>query len=661
MRFRQVHLDFHTSELIPGIGANFSKEQFQQMLKLGHVDSITVFSKCHHGWAYHPSDANRMHPHLSFDLLAAQLEAAHEIGVNVPVYLSAGLDEKQAFERPDWLVRRQNGQTQWSPDFLTPGYHELCMNSPYLDVLVAQIEEVACRYDADGIFLDIVGVRECYCHNCLRTARERGVDPRDKQAMRPMWEETYERYTRRTNEAVHKHKPGLPVFHNGGHIKQGRRDLARRNTHLELESLPTGGWGYDHFPLSARYAQSLGMPYLGMTGKFHTTWGEFGGYKHPNALRYETALSLANGARCSIGDQLHPDGRMDEATYRLIGEAYREVEAKEAWCADAEGVADIALLTVEAAGFQAEGEGRCPKADQGAVRMLLEGNWLFDVVDLESDWSAYKVLVLPDRIQADPALEAKLAAYVGQGGKLLASGRSGLRTDGTGFAVDFGVRWLGENAYRPDYWVPGEPLGAGHAADLAGTAYVMYGEGQSVEAAGGTVLGARNNPYFNREPFAFCSHQHTPNAKTDGGPGMVEHEAGIYIAWNVFEDYATKGSLFLRDTVSYALNRLLDGRRTLVTSLPAQGVTTVQKQEALGRWVHHLLYASPVRRGQSVEVIEDIVPLYDVTASVRTDRPVRRVYMAPQGEDLPFDTDGPVVSYTVPKLECHQMVVLELA
>ena len=32
------------------------------------------------------------------------------------------------------------------------------------------------------------------------------------------------------------------------------------NTHLELESLPTGGWGYDHFPLSARYAQTLGMP-----------------------------------------------------------------------------------------------------------------------------------------------------------------------------------------------------------------------------------------------------------------------------------------------------------------------------------------------------------------------------------------------------------------
>ena len=92
MNYRQVHLDFHTSGAIEGIGASFSKEQFQSMLKVGHVDSITIFSKCHHGWAYHPSVANEMHPHLHFDLLKAHIDAAHEIGVKTPVYLSAGVD-----------------------------------------------------------------------------------------------------------------------------------------------------------------------------------------------------------------------------------------------------------------------------------------------------------------------------------------------------------------------------------------------------------------------------------------------------------------------------------------------------------------------------------------------------------------------------------------
>ena len=142
---------------------------------------------------------------------------------------------------------------------------------------------------------------------------------------------------------------------------------------------------------------------------------------------------------------------------------------------------------------------------------------------------------------------------------------------------------------------------------------------------------------------------------------MAEGEAGIYIAWDVFEDYAEKDSLFLRETVSFALGRLLGDRRTLTTSLPAQGVTTVQEQQSETRWVHHLLYASPVRRGQSVEIIEDIVPLDGVTASVRTNRPVRNVYLAPQMTDIPFEANNGFVTYTVPRLECHQMVVLQFA
>ena len=113
MNFRQVHLDFHTSEKIAGIGSHFHKKEFQKALKIGHVNSITLFSKCHHGWAYHPSATNKTHPHLHFDLLAAQIEAAHEIGVKTPVYLSAGLDEKMAVKHPEWLVRDKNNQTTW--------------------------------------------------------------------------------------------------------------------------------------------------------------------------------------------------------------------------------------------------------------------------------------------------------------------------------------------------------------------------------------------------------------------------------------------------------------------------------------------------------------------------------------------------------------------
>ncbi|GLX66730.1 beta-galactosidase trimerization domain-containing protein [Paenibacillus glycanilyticus] len=655
MRFRQVHLDFHTSEAINPIGQRFDKKQFQEMLQLGHVDSITVFSKCHHGWAYHPSEANEIHPGLGFDLLAAQIEAAHEIGVKTPVYISAGLDEKLARRHPEWLIRDKNDSTGWVKGFMEPGYHQFCMNSPYLDVLINQIHEMLARYDADGLFLDIVGVRKCYCHNCVDSAMREGKDPRQEQEMRDLWERTYANYTDRVKETVESVKPGLPIFHNGGHIQRGRRDLAMMNTHLELESLPTGGWGYDHFPLSARYAQTLGVDFLGMTGKFHTSWGEFGGYKHPNALRYEAALSIANGAKCSIGDQLHPDGYMDKATYALIGAAYSEVESKEAWCDHATNVADVALLSLEATGVHEKArDGKSKGAsDAGAVRMLLEGNYLFDVIDKEHDFNAYKVMILPDYVAVDDELRGKLEGFLQHGGKVLATGWSGLDPEGNEFAIDLGVRYEGLNPYQPDYFRPSFA-----PQSLREASFIFYSQGQKIGLAGGTELGKREDPYFNRDVFTFCSHQHTPSSHNDGGPGMVENNNGIYIAWNVFEDYAKKGSLILKETVLHALDRLLPGK-TLETSLPAQGVVTLQEQKAHKRLVNHLLYASPVRRGDGVEVIEDIIPLRNVQVSVQTGSPVKQVYLAPQLTPIPFSSKDGVSSYTVPELECHQMVVLD--
>jgi hypothetical protein len=591
MRFRQVHLDFHTSEAIPDIGIHFSKGQFQDMLKNGHVDSITVFSKCHHGWAYHPSKANEMHPWLSFDLLGAMIEAAHEIDVKTPVYLSAGFDEKLARRHPEWLISDKEDRTH---GFLQPGYHQFCMNTPYLDLLLAQIEEVVKQYDADGIFLDIVGVRVCYCQYCIATIRKQGKDTRDTEDMRQLWETTYIEYARKANEAVHRHKPKLPIFHNGGHIHRGRRDLAQLNTHLELESLPTGGWGYDHFPLSAKYVQTLEMPFLGMTGKFHMSWGEFGGYKHPNALRYETALSLANGAHCSIGDQLHPEGRIDEATYALIGAAYQEVEAKEPWCEGTVNVADVALLSMEAVtSYESALDSKKVFSDSGACRILLEGKLLFEVIDAEADFNKYKLIVLPDHISVGERLRIKLEGFFQNGGKVFATGRSGLNPEGGAFVLDLGARRVGTDLFRPSYFKPHFELNSLHNAS-----FVMYSEGQQIELAGGAELGHRENPYFNRDVFAFCSHQHTPSSLKAAGPAMTEGAHGIYLAWNVFEEYASKGSLVLKETVLFALNRLLPGK-TLRTNLPAQGIVTLQEQKRHNRWVHHLLYASPVRRGKT--------------------------------------------------------------
>jgi hypothetical protein len=632
------------------IGARFSKRQFQEMLQLGHVDSITIFAKCFHGWAYYNTQKFEKHPGLQFDLLGEMIEAAHEIGVKTPVYINVGLSENLSRRHPEWLMRDENDRTTWDAGFKEPGLHVFCFHSPYLERIVQQIEEVVTNYDADGIFLDIVYPKACYCHNCRATLLSEGKDPRDKQAVMELAERVYAKYTSQVNERVRAIKPGMAVFHNSG-IRCGRRDIAAMNSHLEVESLPSGGWGYDYFPISARYLQQIETNIVGMTGRFHKNWGEFGGYKHPNAIRFEAALSLAHGTRCSVGDHLHPDGIMDPIVYSMVGDSYREVKDKEPWCTDVRNVADVAVLQVESLGPSEERMGR---SDIGAYRILQEGNVLFDFIDTESDLALYKVVILPDKVRITSKLAEKLTRYFERGGKVLATGESGLNEAGDAFAIDFGIKWIGPNPFQPDFFRP-------HFAtrSLGEGAFVFYAQGQKVAlSAGGTELGVREDPYFNRDVNAYY-FTHTPNSRNDAGPGMVESANGIYLAWNAFHDYGENGSLFVKETILHALNQLLGTGKTLATSFPAGGIVSLQHQPGESRYVNHLLYALPVKRGKDMEIIEDITPLYEIDVALNLSEQVNRVYLAPQLVELPYQQEGSTIRYKVPVIDCHQMIVIE--
>lgn len=89
---------------------------------------------------------------MSFDLLKAQLDACAEIGVRAPVYVSAGFDEKEVAEHPEWLY--WGSPEGPSKEYLEAAcYHLLCYNTSYLDFLAAQVEEVMERYNPCEIFL----------------------------------------------------------------------------------------------------------------------------------------------------------------------------------------------------------------------------------------------------------------------------------------------------------------------------------------------------------------------------------------------------------------------------------------------------------------------------------------------------------------------------
>ena len=653
MRFRQVHLDFHTSEIISDVGGKFEPKQFQECLKEGYVNSITLFAKCHHGYSYYPSKVNEIHPGLKFDLLGNMIEAASLIGVGSQIYISVGIDEKTAKSKPEWLIRDQNQRMNWTPDFNQPGFHELCLNTPYLDKLLEQIKEILTIYKPKGIFLDIVGVRECYCEYCIDKANKFNINKNNPKQMMEIWKDTYHDYLIKVAKIINETSESTEVFHNSGHFIRGQRELWSHNSHYELESLPTGGWGYYHFPMSARYIQQFNVDFLGMTGKFHTTWGEFGGFKHYNALRYEMSINLMNGSKCSVGDQLHPNGEMDKATYKLIGKAYKEVENKEPWCEDVSSIADIAILSAESMEDISVINEFNNKSDLGITSMLLEEHFLFDLVDSKSDFNKYKLIILPDTVRLDELTAKKLTKFIRDGGKILASGKSGLAIDRDDFIIDLNIHYETLNEFSPVFIRPDFNLNS-----IKRSSYVVYEESYSVEAKSSDISGLLERPYANRTVDAFNSHQHFPNSNISLSPGIVFGANTCYVAWNIFREYATVGSYVQREIISSIIDKMLNGTKTVNTILSPQANISLMHQESKQRLVLHIVYGSPVSRGENISVIEDIIPIYDVEISLKTDKKVNSVYLAPSKENINYEFLNGSLNFLVPKVDCHQMVVI---
>jgi len=679
LRFRQVHLDFHTSGAIPRIGEKFDKRAFQEALKVGRVNSITLFSKCHHGYSYHPTKVGVPHPHLKSDLLARQIEACREIDVRCPIYLSAGLDEVAAHAHPEWVVKRRDG-TSAVP--FKASWRLLSFNSPYLDYLCAQIEEVVTRWpDNDGIFLDIISAPLDYSDTSISEMRAAELDPENEMDARAYAEQVLYRYFERSTAAAQSVRADTPVVHNSGDVSLGTLRAHEFNTHFELESLPTGGWGYDHFPLLARYVITQPKDFLGMTGKFHNTWGEFGGFKRAAALRYECAAMLAYGAKCSIGDQLHPSAEMNADTYALIGEAYAEVEKKESWCDAVRPVAKIAIVSSRQNQSRWNADHtQGLAADEGAGRMLLELHQPFVVLDEHAGWEGYEVVILPEGFVMTASKVAQAKAFVARGGRIVAAGSALLNEAGDAFALPpvAGARLLGRSAYNPDYLVatahaPRVPVRS--PIVIHGGAYEVELDGEGAGAAAVAILAERRVPYFNRTWDHFCSHQHTPDVPEQPGapncPAVIAGERIAYFAHDLFSAYRRQGQPLYRDFFEAALRHLLGGGLPVETSgLPTSGRVNVLEQHGKGRYVAHFLYAPTSVRGtfsgKPIEIIEDLVPLREVGVTLQLPRAPKSVRLVPEGRALDFEASGgggggSTVRFTVPEFTAHQMVELRYA
>ena len=657
---RQVHLDFHTSEFIPGIGEKFNKKQFQEALKLGHVNQINIFAKCHHGWSYYPTEVGTEHPNLKFDLLGAEMEACHEIGVKCPIYFTVGWSARDAEEHPEWTMRTISGAIapesynfKAKPDDIRPNYSwkrmDASKGSPYHEMILKQVEEICKRYkNLDGFWFDIYHVEKLnYNQYAMARMKKEGIDMNDPKAVERSHALALKAHMKELRELVAKYHPNATVFFNSATHLDDKSIFTERlfdlNTHTELEDLPTTWGGYDKLPLEAKYHLQQGTPVVAMSGKFHKAWGEFGGFKHPDAIKYEAAAMISNGVSCNFGDQLHPSGEMDLETYRNIGEAYKYVEKIEMYGLGGVPVSKLGMwLTLDNV------------ADHGVVNMLLELHDDFIVAD-EKNLDQLELLIIPSAYCLSSDQAEKINAWVKKGGKLIVFGKGALDKEGKRFLLDVGADYMKKSDFQFDYTVVKQDVGK----NIVTSPFLNYEAGLLVKPTTGTTLASIREPYFNRTYAKYNGHRETPYKLEDSQyPAVVRNGNAIFFAHNLDQLYYTHGVRIHRELVKNAIDLLYHSPELKVNNLPSCGRVSFLKQEKDSRYVAHLLYGPAILRGE-VQVIEDLVPIPGVEIEVNVPAKVKNVYQVPEGKKLSFDRNGNVLKIKVPTFVMHTGIVLE--
>jgi hypothetical protein len=657
--WRKIHLDFHNSQHIPRIGRQFDPDEFGDTLMRANVNAIVVFAKDMHGYFYYPSKFGPVHPGLSFDLLKAQVASCRKRGIAVHAYYCTTWDNYLAAGHPEWLVIRRDGTTYMPKPDQTPGWTALCLaHEDFVRLEVDHAREFVGRYEIDGAWFDmpVPVAGECFCPECLRQIRGEGKDPFDTKVQREHKQVLHEQFIRLLKETVTTSRPGCQADFNG----QGVYGLARRvpaMDNVDIEALPTAFWGYFYFPLIVRYVRPLGVTAYGMTGRFLASWADFGGLKQPVQLHAELASIVANGARCDIGDQMPPGGRLDVGVYQVIGEAYERIRSLEPYLEQATPVTEAALIT---AGLPLDSP--ATDANFGLVKLLLESHIQFDVVEPDAEWERYGLVLLADDLEVDPSLARRLHTFLDKGRAAIVGPRSGLfRGNASNWLERYGLRHEGVSPFAPAFMIPQGDLARG----IPPYEYALY-EGASQWQAGppAEVLAYLGEPFFQRSPEHYTSHAQTPFARKTDFAAIARSGGLVLFAFPLGISYFNRGYWVYRHCFQRVLETLLS-RPLVQTDAPMSSEITLLHQKAAGgrkeRFLVHVVNFSALRRTpKHPEFLEDPVPLTNV--KIRLNLPFRpaAAQAVSSGTALELrEAPGGGVEVSVPSVRIHEIVCFQ--
>jgi alpha-L-fucosidase len=630
--FLGIHFDFHAGPDCNQIGKNTTREMIENVITQVRPDYVQIDCKGHPGLSSYPTNVGNRAPGFVGDPLRLWRQVTAEQGVALYMHYSGVWDSEAIRQHPEWGVINADGKTHGNA---TSRW------SPYADkLLIPQLRELAGDYGVDGVWVD----GECwasapdYSDAAIKAFREEtGIADVPRKPGEPRWfeflqfnREAFRRYLRYYIAEVKATHPDFQICSNWAFTDHMPEPVTAPLDFLSGDYNPDDS--VNSARLSGRYLTRQGVPWDLMAWSFSRNKTADGrDQKTAVQLQREAAIVIALGGGFQAYITQKRDGSIREERVPVMAEVAKFCRARQAICHHMEQAPQVAVLFSTAAHYRRSNGlfSRDLARINGVLQALVESQQSVEIQSehhLAGRMAQYPLIVVPEWEYLEPAFETELLAYVEGGGNLLLIGPGSAALfqaqldvtadGGVVSAKDCRLAYNGQEAA-----ITGQVQKAKLGAGCRPLGEVRMSDGAAVPAAGICQLG--------RGKIAATSFTF--------GQGYGETR---------------------NDVMRRFLNDLA---RELFPSPMVEVKGSSDVDVVVGRQGDKLTVSLINTSGphQSAPVVDAISPVGPIDLTIRQATKPAKVTLEPAGISLPFGYQDGAIRVTVPRVDIHEIVVVE--
>lgn len=655
--YRRHLCDMHIDDWDDAFLREFSPEEYFENLKLAQVTSPMIYLQSHVGHCYWPTQVGHMHKAFEGreNMIRQLIDLCHEAGMSVVGYYSPTYNSYEHDRHVEWRMVDKNGHSYREEGIWRYGL--LCPNNIEVrKFYYEQIAEIAAYFQVEGMFYDMpFWAYPCYCESCrARWENECGGEiPETENDSRWQLFENKRRewmgeFANDITNVTRRLMPNVTVEWNYAFAA-----LPEDIGTSELVNYACDYVGGDFYQDSVTQvfacllygAVSRNQPFEFMISRCDPNLQSHTLTKTEDRLMSMVMRVAAHHGAAFVIDAIDPVGTLDRRVYERIGKVYECFKMYEPYF-KGKISKDVGVFYSISSKRNAQGQAfNNYTGSVNSIRSLITAHVPVGIASTETidclDEYAFLILSNPNNLPV--AIEEKLITYVENGGTLFFSNVD----DGCLFNTLIEGRLLGYTESDKTYVAPVEMYG-----DMFMSYTLKYPLPFSnvrlpmVEDVKGEVLAHITLPYTNPYQREFASiHANPPGISTEY-PAMVirKYKKGTVI-WSAApienEKHFDYRQIMLNIIAKYGKEYSFDCDASELVE-----ITRYDTDDCIYINVVTLLDNDIASLQEGFEI------------RVKTKRPIEKVKLLPNGDEIEFNRTEKGISFTTRPLRIFDMYEL---